>query len=282
MNGGEDIPRREYYQRVIAGLGPLQKLMLDLEVAVLQKPPELIVQQYHHMPDTLEKWMAQPGGNPIWYMGDGGYSRVVWNTENGNLFLTDNSTSKAKANWDKAMPQREVVKNYLNSEYERLSSRERSESRAERIVDMLLEIQVRDTAPPKPVFDDPDNETEFYTRNPFTAYSHALDKRRHHPKLWQVVRGSVYEPQYRKMFGDQIRESGPRMKALKKGRTPLSDVERKEVERRKACWDDGHPGVWKSRVNGKTYYVCNTHRAMQVKPTLKGAIKAFTFIKSTA
>ena len=57
MNDGEDIPRREYYQQVIAGLGPLQKLMLDLEVAVLQMPPERIVSQYHHMPDTrIQDW----------------------------------------------------------------------------------------------------------------------------------------------------------------------------------------------------------------------------------
>jgi hypothetical protein len=282
MNDGEDIPRREYYQQVIAGLGPLQKLMLDLEVAVLQKPPERIVSQYHHMPDTLEKWLEQPGGNPIWYMGDGGYSRVVWSTETGNLFLTYNSTSTAKANWDKAKPQREAVENYLKAEYERLLGHPREwrrESRAERIVNKLLEVRWTDPVPPKPAFDDPDAEVDFYTRNPFMAYTHAMDRKRHHPKLWAAVQGSVYEPLYRQ---ELLGESSPRMKALKKGRTPLSDAERKEVERRKAVWDDGHPGVWKSRVNGKTYYICNTHRAAQIKPTLKGAIKAFTFIKTTA
>ena len=30
------------------------------------------------------------------------------------------------------------------------------------------------------------------------------------------------------------------------------------------------------------WYVCNTHRAFQCKPTLKGAIKSYDFIETTA
>lgn len=282
MTNGEDIPRRAYYQQVIAGLSPLQKLMLDLEAAVLQIPPERIVQQYHHMPDTLEEWLNDPGGNPIWYMADGGYSRVVWSTETGNLFLTYNSTSKAKANWDNAKPQREAVTNYLKAEYERLLGQpyEWGESRAERIVNKLLEIKAFDYVPPKPTFDEPHEETRFHTRNAFSAWSRALEIG-HRPELFGAVQGSVYEPMYRKRFklGE---DRSPKIKALKKGRRSLSADERREVLRRGACWDDGRPAVWKSTVNGKTYYVCNTHRAAEVKPTLKGAIKGFDFIKTTS
>lgn len=282
MNDGEDIPRRDYYQQVIAGLNQFQRLMLDLDVAVTGVPPERAVSQYHHMPKDLEAWLSQPGGNPLWYLADAGYSRVVWSTDTGNLFLTYNSTSKAKANWDNAKPQREALTQYLKAEYERLLGhpREWRESRAREIVNALLEVRWTHPVPPKARFDDPEEESRFHTRNPFSAWSRALDVG-HRPELFAAVQGSVYEPMYRKRFklGE---DRSPNMRALKKGRRTLSAEERREVLRRGACWDDGRPAVWKSTVNGKTYYVCNTHRAAQVKPTLKGAIKGFAFIKTTS
>lgn len=156
---------------------------------------------------------------------------------------------------------------------------------AKQIVDELLEARWTDPAPPKVAFDDTEAETEFYARNPFMAYSLAMD-RGHHPKLWQVVKGSVYEPLYRKRF-KMLEDRSPRMKTLKQHRVALTDKERKEVMRRKAVWNHGKngeatPAVWKSVVDGKTFYVCNTHRAAQVKPTLKGAIRAYDFVKTTS
>ena len=84
-----------------------------------------------------------------------------------------------------------------------------------------------------------------------------------------------------------VEKRSPDMKTLKNNRTELDDDERKEVMRRGAVWHHGKdgkptPAVWKSEVRGRTYYVCNTHRAAQVKPTLKGAIRAFDFIKTTS
>jgi hypothetical protein len=158
-------------------------------------------------------------------------------------------------------------------------------NKAERIVDTLLEVIGRERLPPKPAFDDPEAELDFYTRNAFTAWSHALD-RGPHPRLWQAVKGSIYEPEYREKFN--VQEAGPRMNTLKKNRKSLTDEERALVMKRGAVWDrdagkgKASPAVWKSVVNGKTYYVCNTHRAAQVKPTLKAAIRAFKYIKTTA
>ena len=79
----------------------------------------------------------------------------------------------------------------------------------------------------------------------------------------------------------------PSQKALKDNRVALDPEERKLVMRRKAVWHHGpggnaSPAIWKSVVNGKTYYGCNTHRAIQVKNNLKAAIRAFAFIKTTA
>jgi hypothetical protein len=81
---------------------------------------------------------------------------------------------------------------------------------------------------------------------------------------------------------EDIEESkGPEMDTLKDHRTTLSDEERSEVMKGKAVWHPGNkngkptPAVWKSVVDGKTWYVTNTHRCYQAKTTLKGAISAF-------
>jgi len=79
----------------------------------------------------------------------------------------------------------------------------------------------------------------------------------------------------------------PDMDVLKKNRKSLSKEERKEVMSRGAVWHHGPkgeetPAVWKSIVNGKEWFVCNTHRAYQCKPTLKGAINSYDFIETTA
>ena len=80
---------------------------------------------------------------------------------------------------------------------------------------------------------------------------------------------------------------GPEMATLKKHKVKLTDAERDEVMKAKAVWHHGPkgkatPAVWKSVIKGQTWYVTNTHRAYQAKKTLKGAIRAFDFIKTTA
>jgi hypothetical protein len=76
--------------------------------------------------------------------------------------------------------------------------------------------------------------------------------------------------------------STPKLESLKKGRRTLTPEERNQVVSAGAVWSDGSPGVWKSMVNGKTWYVCNTHRSYECKPTIEGAIKSFEFIESTS
>lgn len=120
----EPGPRREYLLGLIPHLSELQGLMLQLDVALTGKDPADVVSQYHHYPKTLEQWLQRPGGNPIWYLSDGGYSRVVWSTETGRLFLTDNSTSRVKIRWDSAVNERQAVQDYLNAEYKRLGEAE--------------------------------------------------------------------------------------------------------------------------------------------------------------
>ena len=78
-------------------------------------------------------------------------------------------------------------------------------------------------------------------------------------------------------------------KVLKQNKVPLTKEERSEAMGKGAVWHPGnHPegpvcAIWKSkRPDGSFVYGTNTHRAMQVKPTLAGAIQAFKFIKTTA
>lgn len=81
---------------------------------------------------------------------------------------------------------------------------------------------------------------------------------------------------------------GPKFKALQKGRVNLAPEERALVIKRDARWSKGPNGnrnlaVFKSVVNGKTWYTTHTHRAYNVTKTLKGTINRFhKFIKSTA
>jgi len=72
-------------------------------------------------------------------------------------------------------------------------------------------------------------------------------------------------------------------KDYKKYQIPLTPEEKAEVKDKKAVWSNNDMAIWKSNKDGKTTYITNTHRAMQARPTLKGAISIFhSFIKGTA
>tara|TARA_Y100000310_G_scaffold13838_1_gene14118 strand:- start:3050 stop:3736 length:687 start_codon:yes stop_codon:yes gene_type:complete len=83
------------------------------------------------------------------------------------------------------------------------------------------------------------------------------------------------------------KKTEPKYETLKKNKKTLTEEERKQVVDAGAVWHHGPngeetPAVWKAEVDGNSWYVCNTHRAYDCKPTLKGAIKAYDFIETTA
>jgi len=137
----------------MGSLPPMQQRILALDSALTGIPPERCVGQYHHQPANVEKFLETPGGHPIWYLSDAGYSRIVWDEHEGTVGLTSNSTSKVKANWEKAAPERKALEDYLNAEYKRMVG----ESRPATVVNTLLETdddrRVVDTVkglPPEP------------------------------------------------------------------------------------------------------------------------------------
>lgn len=103
-------------------------------------------------------------------------------------------------------------------------------------------------------------------------------------RTFTVSSGSPLETT-RIVWLDRLREDvlveSPEQKTLKDNKVKLTDEERSQVMNAKAVWHmggvgaDATPAVWKSVVNGVTWYGCNTHRCIQVKKTLKAAIRAF-------
>ncbi len=89
------------------------------------------------------------------------------------------------------------------------------------------------------------------------------------------------------MVVEDLLNESPEIATLKKNQIKLDPEEREQVMKAGAVWHMGKdgaasPAVRKAVVDGTTWYWCATHRAGQVKPTLKGAIKAFDFVKTTA
>ena len=80
----------------------------------------------------------------------------------------------------------------------------------------------------------------------------------------------------------------PKLDVLKENKRQLTSEERDAVMSEGAVWHHGpngeeSPAVWKSVVDGKDWFITNTHRAYQCKTTLSAAINAYhNFIKSTA
>lgn len=70
---------------------------------------------------------------------------------------------------------------------------------------------------------------------------------------------------------------------LKKHKVDLSKDERATVKEKGAEWSDDRSAVFKSVIDGKSYYTTHTHRAYNCCPTLAGACERFhSFIKGTA
>lgn len=73
----------------------------------------------------------------------------------------------------------------------------------------------------------------------------------------------------------------PKIETLKKHKRPLSPEEQAQVAAVKLPHGDCAT-FWKSEHEGQTWYVVHTHRAGQVRPSLKAALAVYPKIASTA
>lgn len=95
----------DYEQRLqqrIDEMTPFKRAFFELDVALTGKPPLQAVTQYHHYPDTALAWIEKQHSATAleWSLSDSGYSRVLFDLDDGKLFLSSVSTSAVKARWD--------------------------------------------------------------------------------------------------------------------------------------------------------------------------------------
>jgi len=145
----------------------------------------------------------------------------------------------------------------------------------EAIVQRAIGENYGEPLPPRAYQGDDDAELEVAARQPFTAHELAVSRNKHHPKLWQRVKGSPFENDYRRRFNvresvqvvlDSILHEAPQFKTLKAHQVKLSEQERGQA---------GESPIKKSVVNGESWYWSNTHRCYQAHSTMKAALTAY-------
>lgn len=74
----------------------LQELMEQLNIALTEKQ-EKWVHDYFPFEKAIENFVFD---DPIYYLADGGYSRIGWNKQCNKLFLASESLEKPKMHWN--------------------------------------------------------------------------------------------------------------------------------------------------------------------------------------
>jgi hypothetical protein len=132
-----------------------------------------------------------------------------------------------------------------------------------------------------------DERNGWYMQNPNKA-SHDFEKWTDASRILAFIQRFFAEGGVSDEELEEAKKKEPDFKTLKKNKVKLTDEERAEVMKREATWHHGlngeaTPAVWKAEVDGKTWFVTATHRAYNVRPTLRGAISRYhKFIKGTA
>jgi len=73
---------------------PLQLNLILLDAALTDKPWNEVAHRAYQKQWTTEKWI-----DDIYYLSDGGYSRIVLDEETGKIFLASESLNRPKDLW---------------------------------------------------------------------------------------------------------------------------------------------------------------------------------------
>jgi hypothetical protein len=100
-----------------------QKLMIQLDVKLITNPLDSKERRLHRV-QCAENAMRQKMWSPIrfyddiYYLSDGGYSRIRFDHDSHTLGLTQNSLSNAKENWKKTAKLRKQIEAVIRREGE--------------------------------------------------------------------------------------------------------------------------------------------------------------------
>lgn len=96
-------------------LTQFQTLMAQLDLALTGKP-ESRVEHTASQHFSSAQAMLDDTGDRLYYLSDGGYSRVGFNTRTGRLYLSSVSLEKPKAAWDSTAALRAEIEAYFRAE----------------------------------------------------------------------------------------------------------------------------------------------------------------------
>jgi hypothetical protein len=96
------------------GLNSFQWAMFNLDTALTGKSEKDVLHTIGDQPSNPEEWF---GRGDVWYLSDGGYSRVGFNLGHG-LYLTSSSRDEVKLAWEHCKELRDEVENLLLTVYD--------------------------------------------------------------------------------------------------------------------------------------------------------------------
>jgi hypothetical protein len=100
----------------IYNLNSFQYLLADLDNFLTNKTYNDVCHTSHSQKFSEERFLL--GSSSIYYLSDGGYSRIGFNHDTKKLFLTSNSLNRPKKNWESAKELREAIEERID-EYEK-------------------------------------------------------------------------------------------------------------------------------------------------------------------
>jgi hypothetical protein len=144
--------------------------------------------------------------------GDGGWTATALMAD-GKKVISGPSATEEGAKHDVFVQLQSRLYPSVKVEFtKKFESMDKDQAVVKRRADGLIEVVGRDWVPPHQNVD-PETELEMAAKSGFTAWEYADRTGLHHPRLFQAVKGSPYEPLYRRRF--RLQQKDPFYEAVK-------------------------------------------------------------------